>query len=368
MRACLFLLVVALAGCATAPKPVPATPRGSWLPSAEQWSTAKSRGITLKRQDGSLQLISQTVANNLVIAKERIEAVSGVKAELGILDSTQPNAFATTLKDGRNAIAFTTGYLSYLGNDRDALATTVGHELAHLKFGHSGEARRTREEWRQAGSQVLGVALGALGIPLGGHIASAGVTAFTRSFTRDEERDADAQGLQWAVAAGFDPCGKARTVALFERMSGGGQIALLSTHPGYGERSELANEYSLKANRRSCADSLPQTQTAVRNVQEWTTGQPLTTPAPGALSAWVPASIKSCADAISEGAIRTACVSEYGCQGQALGIVKFCDQAYSKPCVTSRQQLPSYCGAKPESKLCAAAIEMVRAHCGGEGN
>jgi hypothetical protein len=365
MRVYLLVLLL-LGGCATAPKPQPSKPRASWLPAADQWNIAKSRGATFKRPDGSLHSMTQVVAYNLVTAKERIEVVSGVKAELAIIDTDQPNAYATTLKDGRQVIAFTTAYLNYLGNDKDALATTVGHELAHLHLNHSGDARKTREEWRQAGSQILGVVLGVAGIPFGGSIANAGVTAFTRSFTRDEERDADTQGLQWAVAAGFDPCGKARSVAVFQRMSSGGQIPLLSTHPGYAERSELANEYSLKANNRPCSESSAPVQTAARNVQEWTGGrasQP--SPAVDARPAWVPDSVKSCADALSGAAIRVACASEDGCQGQALGIVKFCDQAYSGPCVSARQQLPSYCAGKSESNFCAAAIEMVRAHCAG---
>jgi predicted Zn-dependent protease len=85
-------------------------------------------------------------------------------------------------------------------------------------------------------------------VPFGGTITSLAATSIARSFTRDEERAADKQGIRWAVAAGYDPCGKARTVEHFARYSSDG-IPLLSTHPSYGERSALADEYARKAGK-----------------------------------------------------------------------------------------------------------------------
>jgi predicted Zn-dependent protease len=189
------------------------------------------------------------VIDNMLIVKSQIEAVSGVKADLAVVETTYPNAFATHLQ-GRPVIALSTAYLDHLGRDRDALATTIGHELAHLHLGHSGQARREREETAKGVSNVVGTAVG-LFIPFGGTLTNVAVTAVARSFTRDEEKAADEHGLKWAVAAGYDPCGKARTIAVFSRFHSQG-VPILSTHPSYGERSELANEYSMKARSRPC--------------------------------------------------------------------------------------------------------------------
>jgi len=124
----------------------------------------------------------------------------------------------------------------------DAIAVTMGHEFAHLHLGHSGAARKEREDTARGVSNVLGTILNIAGVPFGGTIASVGVTAVARSFTRDEERAADELGLKWATGAGFDVCGKARAVRMYQSMRSGVDIPFLSTHPSYGERSDLAND------------------------------------------------------------------------------------------------------------------------------
>jgi hypothetical protein len=50
---------------------------------------------------------------------------------------------------------------------------------------------RRRNLQRDAASNVLGVILGAVGVPMAGTIANIGTTAVDRTYTRDEEREAD---------------------------------------------------------------------------------------------------------------------------------------------------------------------------------
>ena len=195
-----------------------------------------------------------TTIRNVVNVKERVEQASGTRAELGLVDTDQPNAFAFN-HQGRSVIVISLSWLDRLGHDSDALATTIGHELAHLHLGHTGAARKEREETARGASHLLGTLLSLAGVPMGGTIASIGVTAIARSFTRDEERAADDAGIRWAVAAGYDACGKARVVKMYQEMrSGAVDIPFLSTHPSYGERSDLANEFSQKAKGRDCDD------------------------------------------------------------------------------------------------------------------
>ncbi|HEX6265656.1 MAG TPA: hypothetical protein VFZ81_02035, partial [Burkholderiales bacterium] len=61
------------------------------------------------------------------------------------------------------------------------------------------------------------------------------------------ERHADGLGMKWATAAGYDPCGQVR---LFRAMSQ--DTPTLSTHPGFAERAEAANQASRKTRGRSC--------------------------------------------------------------------------------------------------------------------
>lgn len=239
--------VALLVACATQ-SPIKAL----WTPDAAYWNRATSVGASLRQQDGSTTYVPPHRIRNLVTVKEKLEQVSGVRADLGLVETNSPNAFAF-YHQGRPIVAVSLSWLDQLGDDVGALATMIGHELAHLHLGHSGQVRKEREEAAAGVGQVIGTLLNLAGVPMGGTIGSMGATAFFRSFTRDEERAADDIGIRWAVSAGYDPCGHARTVKMFQRVRTFSlDIPFLSTHPGYGERSELANRFSTERRGRSC--------------------------------------------------------------------------------------------------------------------
>jgi predicted Zn-dependent protease len=237
----LILAVVLLSGCASG------AIRDSWLPDPSAWESARKEGARLHYADGSREtrFIPAATIDMIVTAKERIERVSGVKAGLALVDSDTPNAFAA-IHNGKPIIALSLNYIDALYPDRDALATTIGHELAHLQLGHTGPARAEREKTVATG-QVIGQVMD-LVIPFSGTLTSLGITAYQRSFSRDEERAADAQGLTWAIEAGYDPCGLSRMLGALQSLS----VAFLSSHPSYGERAELVNEYAVKATGKPC--------------------------------------------------------------------------------------------------------------------
>lgn len=248
-----FCIASFLVGCATTPanqNPI----KGVWFPSDQWWRAASNTGGNLKNRDGTLVFVSADKVSNMLTVKERLTAVSNVQADLALAQTDLPMAFASQ-REGRRYIAVSLSWLDQLGTDADALAATMGHELAHVHLGHIGAARKEREETAKGAGQVLGTVLSIVGVPMGGTIGSYAVTGFARSFTRNEERAADDQGIKWAVAAGFDPCGRSRSMKMYQRMRSSGLVLpFLSTHPGYDERSELANDYSLKVNRRPCPD------------------------------------------------------------------------------------------------------------------
>lgn len=242
-----WILGLALAGCAGAPvNPV----ESAWTPGESWWQAAVVSGGHLEAADGSKRFVGASHAKNLHEAAREVGKRSPIAAALALVDAPGPNAYAAVV-NGRPVIAVTLGFLDLLGGDRDALATTLGHELAHLHFGHS-ETRRERHQTAQGASRILGTLLGLAGVPMGGTLANVGVTAVVRSFTRDEERAADAQGLEWATAAGFSACGSARTVRALQASGGGAVIPFLATHPGDDERVERANEVSLRLTGKAC--------------------------------------------------------------------------------------------------------------------
>lgn len=236
---CIAVLVMLLGACAT-PRPAPSAQLRYWLPAVDAWERAQTAGLRLTRQDQSVVTVPAAVVRHLVAARREIETRSGVAARLAVIDMPAPNAIATA-HDGQLVVALSLPWLNALGTDRDAVATTLGHEYAHHKLAHSVQARREREQAAATGSQVLGAILNVL-VPYSGNLASLAITGFARGFTRDEERAADDLGLQWAMDAGYSPCGRVRTMQLYQRAGAGPAASFLSTHPGADERISHARQ------------------------------------------------------------------------------------------------------------------------------
>jgi predicted Zn-dependent protease len=246
------VLVFFLAACAGGGKEAEKI-REVWLPVAQdEWKAAAVKGVTLYRTDKSVKrVVLASVVGNLLNAKGRLETAGSARAELALVDSEQPNAFAFVF-GGRQVIAFSLPWLDRLGTDPDAIAAVMGHELAHVQLGHSGAERRKREKSAQETGHVAGVLLSIIGVPFGGMIAGSAATAYSRSFSRDEERAADDLGLKWATAAGFDPCGMKRVMDMYEGLDRVAPYAWLSTHPGNAERVETALRFAREAGGKEC--------------------------------------------------------------------------------------------------------------------
>ena len=115
------------------------------------------------------------------------------------------------------------------------------------------------QQWhhpRAAGTDAAGAVLGLLaGIALeiiaqnklgvtnlglqGGELIG---TAFSTSFTRDQERDADRLGLIWAKQDGYDPNGAIKLFKAIESKSGNTLIPFFQSHPNPSERIENAQK------------------------------------------------------------------------------------------------------------------------------
>jgi predicted Zn-dependent protease len=244
-----LLLLLVLTGCATPPqKPAPVI---GWTPSAQWWASASLNGGRLiEREGGPTHVVTATQARNLQEALDKLSKESGISPRLALIKSDQMNAFATE-RQGVPTVGFTLPFIQALGDDKDAIASVMGHELAHLHLQH-GAARKERHETARAASNVLGTVLNVVGVPLGGAIAGLGVGVVTASFSRDEEREADELGNKWATSAGFDPCGGARSMRVLQQQGKTAPIPFLATHPGHDERIERANGLSLKLKGANC--------------------------------------------------------------------------------------------------------------------
>ncbi len=226
------LLAALLPGCAVTPATAPEF--HVWTPGEAWWNAAEHAGGELVTPDGSLRRVAAMHARNLLEVTRKIRAQSGITAAITLVDSKALNAFATGAGDDRR-IALTLPFLAAIGDDRDALATSIGHEAAHLHYAH-GATRKER-------NQTI----------IGDSNAIAGIIAVNTSFSRYEEREADIKGMEWAVAAGFSPCGSVRTLRLLRARAAGIEAdRFRATHPDYRERISRANALSRKLTGTGC--------------------------------------------------------------------------------------------------------------------
>jgi TPR repeat protein len=246
-----LVVILFLAGCATAELET----KGYWEPkNALYWDEPRVDGAILNYEDGSTRYVTAQVIDNLLTAHERIAKASGMGwTRLALVDvrsGAEPAFQAFMTRAGGPAITVSLGLLDTIGNDVDALAAVLGHEMAHINLGHNeGEARAREEKLKK--SQEVGAGLTTGSAAVAALIFRVGAKIYYSSLSRDEERAADERGLQWAVHAGFDPCGMVRALGAAR---GGANVPFFSTHPGGGERRELANRYSREVNNRDCPE------------------------------------------------------------------------------------------------------------------
>lgn len=156
------------------------------------------------------------------------------------------------------SIALTRGLMLMMENEAQ-LASVLGHEMGHVSARHSAQqvtkstvmnvvvagatAYAERENFKY---RDLAAGLGALGSNL-----------LLARYSRDDEREADALGMEYMTRAGYNPQGMAETLAQLQKLQSSrpGAVELLfATHPMSEERCATARQraasaYATAANR-----------------------------------------------------------------------------------------------------------------------
>jgi predicted Zn-dependent protease len=189
------------------------------------------------------------------IAEGTEEIYIGLPWEFTVLDTDVVNAFA--LPGGK--IFATRGLLERLDNEAQ-LAGVLGHEIGHVT------ARHVNERLSQA-LIVSGITIGATaaagqsdddlvkyGVPL---LVGAAGTGYMLSYSRNQEQEADEQGVKYMSAAGYDPHGMLEVLGVLGEVATGPRPPeFLSTHP-YPEtrmktvRKLLEGDYRYTQNNQS---------------------------------------------------------------------------------------------------------------------
>ena len=153
-----------------------------------------------------------------------------------VIESKDINAFALP---GGNVFMFT-GLMDKIHSD-DELAAVTAHEMTHVRKQHWAKAVASRSKVELG----LGVLLGATHAgKTWQNVAGLGDTFYSLHFSRREEDEADAGGLEDMIAANFDPHGMLDLFDTLQTASGGhGQApAFLSDHPLTKDRIKKTQE------------------------------------------------------------------------------------------------------------------------------
>ena len=161
-----------------------------------------------------------------------------------ILDSPVVNAFALP-----GGYVYVSRGLIALANNEAELAGVLGHEIGHVTARHSAE-RYSRSVLVNLGAGILGAVSGQRAVA---DIASLGGGLYLRSYSRENEFEADSLGLRYMTAAGYEPSAVASFLAslgaqteLEARLRGSDAdpdaFNLLSTHPRTVDRVREAQQ------------------------------------------------------------------------------------------------------------------------------
>src|SRR5262245_42663871 len=114
-----------------------------------------------------------------------------------VVDSPIVNAFAIP----GGYVYLTRGILAFINNEAE-LAAVMGHEIGHVTARHTVR-QMTRSELAQIGLGVGGMVSPTFGQL--GNLAESSLGLLFLRFSRDDEREADRLGVEYAARAHYDP-------------------------------------------------------------------------------------------------------------------------------------------------------------------
>lgn len=229
MRRFIVLFLIVLAGSLSACKTNPATGRSQLiLISGDQINAmgASAKPQLIKQYGGEVkaEVLRAYVARIGRKVVKQIEPEYGhIKWDFIVLDSEILNAFA--LPGGH--VFVSRGLLAKFDNEAQ-LAGVLGHEIGHVTARHVDERM----------SQILTaeLAISGIGAASSSDLALLAAKAIGQGtllkFNRDQEQEADVQGLKYMTRAMYDPTGMLQVLeVLAEASEGSRQLEILSTHP-----------------------------------------------------------------------------------------------------------------------------------------
>lgn len=253
-----MLLLVFIAGCSV--NPVTGEKELSLISASQEVAIGEKNYLPYQQQQGGRYQVDPDLnfyINQVGQKLARVSQRAGLPYEFVVLNNGTPNAWA--LPGGK--IAINRGLLLLL-EDEAQLAAVLGHEVVHAAARHSAQ-QMTRGTLLGIGVQAAGIA--GRNSQYGGLIATGanlGAGAFQARYGRSQELQADSFGIDYMVAAGYDPMAAVELQQTFVELSKNRQSnwlsALFASHPPSQERVDK---------NRAKVETLP--RRGVRNKQAY---------------------------------------------------------------------------------------------------
>lgn len=159
----------------------------------------------------------------------------GVPYTFKVLDMKEVNAVSLP---GGPVYVFR-GLMDLAGDDDDALACVIGHEIGHINGRH---ITKSITKQTQIGALLTVLLQGRGGVA--SDVANLGFEVLNFKFSRDDENEADSRGISYSYKAGFDPRGMTRFFEKLQAMEKrtGSSPEFLRDHPVTAKRIERVNK------------------------------------------------------------------------------------------------------------------------------
>jgi predicted Zn-dependent protease len=229
MKKFLFMILVFLAtGCSA---------QGKLYWRAKDFVLDRGGTVGLRGPNEQIVLTIPTrTMQEMTLAHLRINRAANIQSDLYIVEGDEPNAFATFV-NGQRVIGINLGMVKLIGGQVNEYAALIGHEAAHWAKGHI-DSGKTRTNTLNALGTLVGVGLSSAGVPAAGLISGLGVDLIDSSYDRDQEREADAQSIDYMLASNYNPWAAITLHEKLFKIDRGVRLPFLSSHPSSEERIE----------------------------------------------------------------------------------------------------------------------------------
>lgn len=162
----------------------------------------------------------------------------GLKLNFKVYLSSTVNAFATP--DG--SIRFYSALMDMMTDDE--LRGIIGHEIGHVKLGHSVAAMKTAY-MASAGRKAAASSGGTLGRLADSELGGMMESILNAQFSQTQESASDDYGFQFMKKHSYNAKAMESAFRKFAKLDGG-QQSITSSHPGSNERADRMKEKAEK--------------------------------------------------------------------------------------------------------------------------